>query len=56
MTLQSRSRMSDLAAHHADELVVLQGLANLHLHNMHNTKAQRRSKKIPKLPTRPPCS
>ena len=31
VTLQSRSRMSHLAAHHADELVVLQGLADLHL-------------------------
>ena len=39
VTLRSRSRKSDLAAHHADELIVLQGLANLHLHNRHDTKA-----------------
>lgn len=40
VTLQSRSRMSDLAAHHADELVVLQGLANLHLRR-HDTTTPR---------------
>ena len=32
--------MSDLAAHHADELVVLQGLANLHLRR-HDTTTPR---------------
>ena len=38
VTLQFRSRMSHLAAHHADELVVLQGLADLHLRR-HEIKA-----------------